>query len=69
MPDPTTIRRDDLLAALDLLSITDTDNVSKVVMDGQYVTVTRYVRSLTGGILFDVIREDAATETTRIEIR
>lgn len=73
MPDPTGnpvhIHRADLLAALDLIAITDTASIARIVITPEDVEITRYVKSKTGGVLLDVLRDRAATTTTRIEIR
>lgn len=68
-PDnPPHIYRADLLAALDSIAVTDTGSVKSIAMDGEAVTITRYVYSDTGGMVLDLVKDQPVTVTHRIEI-
>lgn len=70
MTDPASIRRADLLAALDLLGINSPAGIARIVIDPYHVTITEHVRSLTGGgILLNADRSGPVTVITRIEIQ
>ena len=65
-PDnPPHIHRADLLAALELMAITDTDNVARVDITPDHVDVTRYDVPCR----VDPATDTVVTTTTRIEVR
>lgn len=69
MSDPEYVTRPALLAALADIGITDLNHTASVRILPAEVIIVRYVPGPAGGILLDVLKEDAATTTTRIEIR
>jgi hypothetical protein len=64
-PDnPPHIHRADLIAALDLIAISDPSSVRQVVLGTQHVDVTRYDKPMR----VDPATDDVVTITHRIEI-
>ncbi len=63
--DPPRIDRADLIAALDLLAITDPMNVARIVINPDHVEIIRW----SAPRRVDLMTGDAVTATTRIEIR
>lgn len=66
--DPPYIYRADLIAALDSIAITDPGNLARLVITPEFVEVTRFATSPTGGKMVDLQTDRPATTTTRIQV-